>query len=95
MSRTRSETVKVGVQANKDMNMIRHAVDRYELMPAVGVLDNAGDVFVEFIPETWLDQTLPPLHSEHKMNIELGKGVGHCRSWIAIVENKQAAPTAL
>jgi hypothetical protein len=49
------------------------------------MLDNAGDVFVEFILEAWLDQALPPLNGEDQMNVELGKGVGHSSRCIAIV----------
>src|ERR1039458_3659936 len=55
--------------------MIRHVVDRNQLLPLVG--KDAGDVFLQFVIVLRRNEILPALHGEHDVNVDLGVGVGH------------------
>jgi hypothetical protein len=39
--------------------------------------DNPGDVFLEFVVVSRVDEVLPPSHREHDVKLNLSIGVGH------------------
>ena len=60
---------------NKDMNMIRHGIDLNDGL--IFAVDDAGDIFVEFIFVWFWDRGLSSFDSENDVNVELGVCVCH------------------
>lgn len=64
-----------GVQTNEEVNMVGHTIDGNHFM--LMILYNPSCVFEKLFFPRWLNQANPILNGKYKLNVELGKGVGH------------------
>ena len=56
--------------SNKDMNVVWHAIDCQKLVPVI--LNNAGDVFVQFILPFFANEAKTILDSEYELEVDWG-----------------------
>lgn len=63
------------IKAHKDVDMIRHAM--YSQHLSLSVLDQACNVFVQFIFIFSIDEAMPTLDRKDKMKVDLKICVGH------------------
>jgi len=64
-----------GLLADKEMSVIRHAMNRQELLSAMG--DDAGDVFVQLLFKFRSNETLSSFDGKDDLDIDLCVGVCH------------------
>jgi hypothetical protein len=63
-----------GPETHQQVRMVRHAVDRQELL--VPLAHDAGHVFVQLFLVLPRNQVGTPLHGKDNLNVDLGVGIG-------------------